>query len=72
MSRALTIIEQVDDLWHRINLPDAAPIPITGGTYATTVLMCLIDLAYIEHGREIDFTLTHDGYAVTLGPPVKG
>lgn len=70
MTRAPTILEMVDDIWHCLNHSDATPIPITGGTLATTILQCLIDLAYVEHGREIDFTVTADGYAVSLGPRV--
>ena len=70
MTRAPTILEMVDETWHAINRPCAEPVTLTGGTLATTILQCLIDLAYVEHGREIDFTVTADGYTVSLGPPV--
>ncbi len=71
MTRAPTILDMVDQTWHAINRPCAEPVILTGGTLATTILQCLIDLAYIEHGREIDFTVTADGYAVSLGPRVS-
>ena len=70
MTRAPTILEMVDETWHAINRPYAEPVILTGGTLATTILQCLIDLAYIEYSREIDFIVTNDGYAVSLGPSI--
>jgi len=70
MTRAPTILDMVDQTWHAINRPCAEPVTLIGGTLATTILQCLIDLAYIEHGQEIDFTVTNDGYTVSLGPTV--
>ena len=59
----------IDRLWAQLNRPGTPHVEIVGDD-ASLTLACLTDLAYWQHGREIDFATIEGGFRATLGDPV--
>lgn len=65
-----TLTAAVDALWRTLNRPDTASLAVIGDD-ASLTLACLTDLAYWQHGREIDFQVIPGGFRVSIGDPVE-
>ena len=69
LTQTQTRADVIDALWSRLNRPNHPQVELIGED-ASLTLACLADLAYFQHGREIDFEVIPGGYSVSLGDPV--
>ncbi len=65
-----TRADLIDALWRQITRPESPRVEVIGED-ARLTLDCLADLAYFQHGREIDFETIEGGYSVALGDRVQ-